>query len=341
VVYKRNLKQLTQHASLHWTEELNVAASKETLLFDLLTTQDAFISILKVASKNPFSWLKILEETETLTLPLFTKHLMMLCDLGGETLNKILPISEYFPKESIEFEWNNSIVEHSFLKINQVKSLTNDSLKVTKKTINSPPKVELLVDLCMILLYGSQSINSLLPSEYATKAIIGKLLGNSEAIDSFFKENYIKVSTQIRGAQSNALGHFAQNFVFQELVNNLPDDWAVKLEGSLTGVQHIEEGTDETNFDITVNSPAGVQFGVEVSFQVTTNSTIERKARDSSAIMERVNKLGHFICYVLDGAGNINVRKKAIETICSHSNCTVALSKTEIQVLSSFMTENG
>lgn len=341
MTYNRNLEQLTAHASLHWTEELNVAASKETLLFDLIETQDSFISILKVASKDPYSWLKILNETENLTLPLFTKHLMIMCDLGGETLNKILPISKYFPSNSIEFIWNDTQHSHQFEKIHEVKSLTNDSLKVTKKTINSTPKTDLLIDLCMILFFGSSSTNSFLPDEFATKTSISRLLGSNVKVDEFVKENYIRVSTQIRGAQANALGHFAQNFVVEELVSNLPDDWTIQPESSLTGVQHIAEGTDESNFDITVKSPNNIEFGIEVSFQVTTNSVIERKARDSAAIMQRVNKLGHYICYVLDGAGNINVRKKAVETICTHSNCTVALSKSEIKVLSDFLIEKG
>lgn len=339
VSYNRTLSELEVHASLHWTKELMHAASKETLLYDLLVTQEEFISVLKVANKTPLSWKMVLLESEKLTLPLFAKHLMVLCDLGGETLNKILPISNYFPDGHIHFNYNGNMETYCFQKIFEVKSLTNSSLKLTKATINSAPKEELLTDVIMILLYGSLAEDALLPTEYRTKTTIGSMLGNVEELNAFLKENYIRVSTQIKGAHSNALGHFAQNYVAKLLALYLPDDWVVSLEGSLSGVSHTGKG--ETNFDITAISPNQVEFGIEVSFQVTTNSVIERKARDSSALQERANALGHHICYVIDGAGNINVRKKAVETICSHSDCTVALTDSEIKVLSQYLLENG
>lgn len=339
--FNRNLEELTRHASLHWTEELIEAASKETILYDLLSTQDEFISTLKVASKTPLSWLSVLEQTEALTLQLFTKHLMVLTDLGGETLNKILPITEYFPDSSMVIIWNDREFEYKFQAIHSAKSLTNSSLKLTKKTISGNHNRELLIDLSMILLFGSKAKNSYLPSEYGSKTIIGSLLGQNEKLEKYVESNYIRISTQIKGANSNALGHFAQHFVYDHLVNYLPNDWEVKLEGSLTGVQHIEEEGSSSNFDVVCISPNKVEFAVEVSFQVTTNSVIERKARDSAAIFQRANSLNHHICYVLDGAGNINVRKRAVETICTHSNCTVALSSEEIEVLAKYMLANG
>ena len=121
----------------------------------------------------------------------------------------------------------------------------------------------------------------------------------------------------------------------------LSDDWKIKLEGSLSGVQHIDEEGKETNFDIVVVSPNNKQFGVEVSFQVTTNSVIERKARDSAAVFSRVKSQSHHICYVIDGAGNINVRKNAVEIICGNSHCTVALTEDEIKHLSDYMKLHG
>lgn len=339
--FNRNLEELTQHASLHWTEELISAAAKETILHDLLSTQDEFISVLKVASKTPLSWLSVLEQTEALSLQLFTKHLMVLTDLGGETLNKILPIEEYFPDLSMEISWNNEQFNYSFQAIHNAKSLTNTSLKLTKKTINSPCNRELLIDLSMILLFGSKAKNSYLPSEYGSKTIIGALLGQNEKIERYVESNYIRISSQIKGANSNALGHFAQHFVYEHLSEYLPDDWTVRLEGSLSGVQHIQEEGSSSNFDIVCISPSHVEFAVEVSFQVTTNSVIERKARDSSAIFQRANALNHHICYVIDGAGNINIRKRAVETICTHSKCTVALSSEEIKHLANYMLANG
>ena len=339
--FNRTLPELTKHASLHWTKELMTVASQETLLYDLLVTQEEFVSVLKVASKTPMSWKTVLSESENLTLPLFTKHLMVLCDLGGETLNKILPINDFFPNNRIEFNFNKKDETYHFKKINDVKSLTNTSLHLTKSTINSTKKYDLLTDVVMILLFGSLAKIPLLPNEYQTKTIIGSMLGKPEELTEFIQENYIRVSTQIKGAHSNALGHFAQNFVANCLAENLPDDWQIKPEGSLTGVSHIDEEGRETNFDIVAISPNLVEFGIEVSFQVTTNSVIERKSREALSIKNRVKEQGHHVCYVLDGAGNIKIRTSASSIICSNSDCTVGLSESEIKVLSDYLLKNG
>jgi hypothetical protein len=56
-----------------------------------------------------------------------------------------------------------------------------------------------------------------------------------------------------------------------------------------------------------------------------------------------VHKAGHKICHVLDGAGNINIRQGASSIICASSDCTVAMSDEEIQILAEYFlhVENG
>lgn len=43
--------------------------------------------------------------------------------------------------------------------------------------------------------------------------------------------------------------------------------------------------------------------------------------------------------YVIDGAGNINIRERAVSIICQFSDCTVTLLKDEIKVLAQFLNE--
>ncbi len=79
-------------------------------------------------------------------------------------------------------------------------------------------------------------------------------------------------------------------------------------------------------------------MALEVSFQVTTNSVIERKAGQARSRFQQIEKAGYKIAYILDGAGNFQ-RENALETICTHSHCTVAFSRSELKVLCQFIQE--
>jgi hypothetical protein len=88
-------------------------------------------------------------------------------------------------------------------------------------------------------------------------------------------------------------------------------------------------------FDLVVEKNSK-KIGIEVSFQVTTNSTIERKAGQAADRQALIHKNGYHIAYVLDGAGNFQ-RSSAISTICNHSDCTVAYTLSEFKVLSNWI----
>jgi hypothetical protein len=103
-------------------------------------------------------------------------------------------------------------------------------------------------------------------------------------------------------------------------------------------VTHTDPETNRpTTFDVVV-AVGNKYAAIEVSFQVTTNSTIERKAGQARSRFEQINRAGHRIAYVVDGAGNFQ-RENAIQTLCTHSHCTVAFSRSELDVLCQFLRE--
>jgi hypothetical protein len=336
-IYNRTISELRSKAVMHWPEEILSSAGEISVLPLLLKTQDAFISILKIADRNPGSWATALKQNSSLSGPLFLKHLMILSDLGGEALNKLPPLANYFPRGVMEFDWKGGTSKYKLKEIQDKCSLTNSSLKVdSKKILTENEFSDKMKDVVYLLLYGSSCINDSLPQEVKECCIIGSLLGDSDAIEVFCRENYIRVSKQVSGARSNALGQFAQDYVVKRLKCLLGSNWTVTRDSRLPNVYHNIEGAG-TNFDVIVKSPSDSYFGVEVSFQVTTNSTIERKAREAESLMKSVHSAGHKICYVVDGAGNINIRKNAVGTICDNSDCTVTMSDEEIGFLASYM----
>lgn len=90
------------------------------------------------------------------------------------------------------------------------------------------------------------------------------------------------------------------------------------------------------SFDIVAHSPSGKYCAIEVSFQVTTNSTIERKAGQAKSRQQVLHEHGHRIAYVIDGSGNF-YRRNAIKTICQFSDCTVTFNPEELQSLVNFL----
>jgi len=335
--FNRTLEELTQHAVLHWPDDILTAADEIATLPLLLKTQDSFLSILKVATKHPMSWKAIVDNSKQINGSLFLKHLMVLSDLGGEALNKLPPLRNYIPFCRLMFDWGGEPYFYQLMAINDKCSLTNSALNVDSKKLAKGIDLNAKgIDVCMLLLYGSRVINDKLPAEVKEKCVLGEYLGKTEELDNFVKQRYLFVSKQVTGAHANSLGQISQSYVEKKLRQFLGPLWTVTANGSLPGVSH-DVNQNGTNFDIVVTSPDKRYFGVEISFQVTTNSTIERKAREASSVMKSVHKNGHKICYVIDGAGNINIRKTAVRILCSYSDCTVAMSDSEIKHLALYM----
>ncbi len=90
-----------------------------------------------------------------------------------------------------------------------------------------------------------------------------------------------------------------------------------------------------TSFDIVV-SKNNKYVAIEVSFQETTNSVVERKSGQAKFRYEQIENAGHKIAYVIDGLGNFR-RKKFVETMCSYSHCPVAFSENELKRLHEFL----
>lgn len=335
--YKRTLEELKKNAVLHWPAEILSQADEASVLPLLLQTQDSFIAVLNVADKDPLAWQSVLQHNSTLNESLFLKHLMVLSDIGGEALNKLPPLNKYIPSGIMTFTWNGVSFSYEFTSIATKCSLTNSSLKVDAKNIINQYRIsDKSVDVIMLILFGSQLKNDTLPIEIKEKCTVGEYLGDVEKLSEFIKRRYIFVSKLLSGAHANALGQIAQSYVYNILKKKLGHGWHITLSGSIPGVYHNVDG-NETNFDIVICSPNKQYFGIEVSFQVTTNSVIERKARESESVMRSVHKNGHKICYVIDGAGNINIREHAVQILCSNSDCTVAMSEDEIGLLAEYI----
>lgn len=317
-----------------WPENIAIQNKLASILPFLLKTQDKFLSILTLADKSPEQVFELIEASK-FPANLFVKHLVILADYGGEMIKRLgSNFSNIFAKDDIgyymEYYWRSKPYVYYFKCFGTSKkiNISNDKLYIDQDHILSEcAMTDLMRDMIMILLHASTST----VSEQAglSSCEIGNLLGEKEDLEHFIKQRYIVVSKIISGCKANDQGQIAQTIVRDYLRAHLDASYEVIRNGKLRVAGYDKE--DGMPFDIVV-SRNNKHIGIEISFQVTTNSTIERKSGQAASRQSLLHSSGYYIAYILDGAGNFQ-RESALSTICDHSDCTVAYSDTEFDIL--------
>jgi hypothetical protein len=332
--YKRTDTELEKYAVKYWPTDLARQAASLSAIPLLIRTQDKFISLLSISESGPEAWkdgLALQKEGE-LYPNLFLKHLQVLADFGGEPLQR-LNFAEIFPEGKMDYKWREKDYIYYFKAVTDGKKTKNEDLFTAGKNLSTPSTLTgRMEDIIMLLLYGGGSNAASLPDHILEKWTIGGLIGQTEQLSKFVKERYIYVSRITGGANANTLGQIAQAFVKQRLLELLPD-W--KFTNRIPGISE-NAGATNTSFDIVVKSPSGKYVAIEVSFQETTNSVYERKKGQAENRANIIHAHNHKIAYVIDGAGNF-ARRSALKALCQFSDCTVAFSASELDVLVSFL----
>lgn len=281
--YERTLEELEQHACKWWPREVREEAQKISILHTLLSTQEKFISILKLADKDNANNLFELLDASNFAYNLFLKHLVVLTDFGSEPLQRINKnFIDMFPTGQLVYNTGTGKKLYSFasLPINGVLNNKRMKIDTVENLASGKYNKGLCKDIIMLLIYGAATTDT------STRAILFKCtpfeyLGNDSKIEDFVRKNYIRVSSIIRGKTATDLGNVAQQYVVEYLANALGENYNVRSNGTIPGVTQ-NDGTTLTSFDIVVDRKNDTSrhkkyIAVEVTFQETTNSTIERK----------------------------------------------------------------
>ena len=337
---KRSLKQLQNTGLLRWPETLLAAAKNASVLDQLLESHNAFLQVCAGEAFNANSWPEGINNQQVIAPNLFLKHLMALTDIGGEALNKLTPLMKYFPTGAINLELaGGETLSYEFKVIQNTTSLHNTALGVSSSQLLAEEKKldAKGLDVVMLLMFGGLDLTSELTPELGEIFSVGKFIGKRSLLVEYVQSAYLRVSRQMGGATANALGASVQSYVAHEIKQRMPS-WDVRETAVIPGVQH---GNTPTTFDVLAESPRGKQVCIEVSFQVTTNSVIERKARESASVYESCQKAGALLVYVIDGAGNLNVRTKAVQQLIDNSDLVVTISPGDLDLLANELARVG
>lgn len=334
--YKRSKEELETKACKWWPTSLVEIEAESSIIPTLLRTQDQFISILTLSdSNNPDTVFDVMQAAN-FPANLFFKHLMVLTDFGSEPLQRVnRDFSTYFPDGKLVYAIDGNELTYIFSELPSRGSLTNKKMGTDVAGIlEAKPLSSFYRDLIMLLLFGSNAVDDQI-SNIFSKCLVGNMMGQTDDLKEFIKQRYILVSRITGGAQANGLGNSAQIYAEGYLKQKLGAAYTIKSNGHIPGVSH--NNRTETTFDLSVGHN-GKYVGVEISFQVTTNSTIERKAGQAQARKAAVERSGNYIAYIIDGAGNFQ-RESALTTICQYSHCTVAYTEAEFDILIDFIRE--
>jgi hypothetical protein len=331
----RTYDNLKSEALIFWPVTISEREKDTSIIPLLLETQDSFISLLHIADKSPTSWKEVLPNTESMHPNLFLKHLMILTDISGEKTKRFkTELPSIFGGDIFKYVWKEEEHEYTFQTFSTGGDWSNTNLHVDGKGLFISQSLSgEMEDVIMLLMFGGSCLVGGIPQEILDKCVIGTLLGNKKELDTFVRQRYIWVSRITGGATSNAMGHLVEEYIRERLKGQLRSwDFSKK---SIPGISQ-NEGRTDTSFDIVAESPKGKYCAIEISFQVTTNSTIERKAGQAQARQAVLHNKGHKIAYVIDGAGNFE-RRSALSTICQYSDCTVTFKDSEIEKLAEFL----
>jgi hypothetical protein len=329
-----DIKELEKNALKFWPDGIAEMERNSSIIPKLIETQDKFISLLNIADAEPYAWKKVLENSKQLSANLFLKHLVVLSDISGEKLMRFkTELPKVFENDTMEFSWNGRNYLYEFQTLSGKKTWNNKHLKVDGVGLTTAEELNPIIeDITNLILFGGSAIADNIPNEIEEKCNIGTLIGQKKELDAFVRQRYIWVSRITGGAAANSLGNLAQRFVVEFLQKRLP-----KWDFSKKHIDKISQNKRTLlSYDIVAKSPKGKICAIEVSFQVTTNSTIERKAGQAQARQIQLKKAGHKIAYIIDGAGNFE-RSSALRTICQFSDCTVTFKDSELKKLSEFL----
>ena len=333
---------MRESGSLWWPREVRERATSPA--DPLRESLSRFLEVLSQSSfgESPKDILTRAKKSK-LHPNIFLKHSCVLADFGGETIQRVSGAGAPFFLTNTQgygflYLVAGSEAWLSFSEIGQ-RRLSNGNLHLETKNLFAPTDLILegMCDITGWLYYGrsAKDHNILGLAEDLLDIDLGQLLGKPiPEIERLITGRYLDVSRQTQGSNSNQNGQILQDLVKESLEKTLGKQFKVERNGK------IEINGEEDSFDVVVTrDPAidGRSVGIEVAFQVTTNSVIERKSRQAEGWKEKLAPDGHALAFLVDGAGNLFERAAAVGRICNSVDCVVTFSETGLEALADFV----
>ena len=331
-----SLEILRGRALLWWPDEIRDEVTASSFKDAMLVSFPIFQQTLKDSTDLESLIQKVKELNAEGKLPanLFLRHCMLFADLGWESVKKWYGDTylEMFPggkfkAGEIEFE---------------MPRLTQSKLRVSSSNIKdsysyelSPDQLEQILACIRLLFMGSHSSLSQLE-----RCDLSNYFDDEDGAlfvaDAVMK--YIEVSKQTSGAAATASGEMLEKKITIEPIKTRLSKNFPQLEYVSKTSHEFVPGHSLVSDKWFVNEGNNRAVALEVSFQETTNSVIERKRKDA----ENRKNLFPDNCksaFVIDGVGSIEHRQNAVREILSNADIVVTAHADEISRLAEYIGE--
>jgi len=276
----------------------------------VLNTKDQFTAILRASDAD-----EIVSDLLRADLrnPLLLQHCMLTTDIGKETLDRLAFFLSHDGVDTVEIDAASTTREY------RIQRLADPDFSVANRSFDSFTE-EGFEDIFTVLCFGSCMP---LLSEYVTfrRCRLGEICGDETAIADYFADLYVLFSDQTKGRVRVKKGRAPERLVRQTL-----DTVTAQSDLSYTSdnrVPDMPEEDEDQEFDfVLVDDDRYV--AIEVAFQETTNSTLERKARQSRELFPLFEHRDCELIHVVDGAGYFE-RSNALRQMVEFSHLAVSL----------------
>lgn len=308
-------EKFLNECSWFWSEDLIGEQNEHNLVSQLVDISDLIQqTLLNSSPENLIEELKNLQDESGNRIPraLILKSLMILLDVSAEILDRVGLYCHY--NSVISLNTSSGLYNLNCFGPDFKKGLSNEN--IYKFANNNELFFEDVLTL-MLYAYDSEEFGSFITFKNFK---LSTLVGNSSALTSFYLNRTIENSSQIKQLKAVEYGNSLQTNVKNQILSAL-SQYGV---GSSPGNRYL----DGKQFDLVLYKPEQdlpeEQWKwviMEVAFQETTNSVIERKSSQAKLIYRNLEDTTHKLVYLIDGAGFVK-RDKVTTTIYENTHFT-------------------
>lgn len=344
------LSELEERAEKWWPDEIESEIVEKSPKSFLEETFEEFRE-QTITANTVDELIDNFQSTDAGSINLFLKHMMLILDVSGEKLQRVYRDRDVVFDTDRSGKYKLDVLyegEEEEIYIDFDYALSNKRLCVGKggltESVNKDGvyngdgkrgNIEDIKRAVRLLCYGVYVKDSNAASILESFNFID-YIGDSDNFDKLARGRHIAVSSIMKGSEAEAKGRSVQRYVKNYIQDKIDDPDNI-LEYSEDKKRYISG--EEIKSDVEVyNKNTNQLVSIEVSFQITTNSTIERKGNEAPERLRTLESIDSYAAYVVDGEGNFE-RNNAISRIRDDCHCLTTFSDEELDRLASFVTE--